>query len=449
MKKSKALSIIISAVAAFQSLSCFTASAEYYENATLFISVFNEDEGGFYTEDTSFMIVGSQQCPAGQAGAVFLDDFNTSEANPIEMTNIYIDTRNTYTVLDGGRDLDGYHYILDVNNSDKSFTFDEGPEKKIEIMMKKHFFIINSEQLSTLTHSEEVLEETGNVIKSVYNVINSYDFMVLDSRQRVNAVDAVLDDLQLVGLVSEHHFDNDEKTMEFTYKCGITGTLRPAVFIGRGETIDDIKPPQKAEHDINCDGNFAVSDIISLQNWLVRNERAAYINYKAADLCPDGKIDVFDLVAAKKELLNDHDTEKESIDFELLDQIKSWHFTDEHNYDYTYIVRSMNELNSVVNTLDDPNDTIKNIDDSFFSDKALVLHYTKAGSGSVQHTLNGIYSENGILSAEVEYSCPQICTCDMVYTRFAASVDKNAVEGLVTDSPDITTFPSYQEIADT
>ena len=450
MKKTKILSIIISAAAAVQSLSYFTASAEYYDDANLIISVFNEDEGGFYTENNDFMIVGSQKCAPGQAGAVFLDGFNTSESNPVELTNIAVDTRNTYTIIPSGKDQDGYHYSLDWKRAEPSFTFEDGKDQKIELYMKKFFFVINSEQLSSQTHSEEVLEDTGNVINSIYNVINSYDFMLLDSTQRVNAVDAVLEDLKLIGLVSNYNFNNDEKTMEFTYKCGITGTLRPAVFIGRGETIDDIKPPKKAEHDINCDGDFAVSDVISLQNWLVRNERAAYINYKAADLCPDGKIDVFDLVAAKKEIIGSSYSanDSENIGFELVEKKKRSFYIYYHQYAYTYIVRSLDELNEVTTVLDDKVDDIAGIDEDFFADKALVLHYTKNTSGSVNHFLDRIYSEGGVLKVDVSSTCPEIATCDMVYTRFAAAVEKSAVEGLTTDSPDIGSFPENTVYSD-
>lgn len=437
MKKAKVLSLIISAAAAVQSLSCFPTSAEYYDDANLIISVFNEDEGGFYTEDNDFMIVGSQKCVPGQAGAVFLDGFNTSEANPVELTNIGVDTRNTYTIIPSGKDQDGYHYTLDRKRAEPNFTFEDGKDQKVELYMKKFFFVINSEQLSTQTHSEKVIEETGNVIDSIYNVINSYDFMVLDSMKRVNAVDSVLEELQYEGLISEHSFNNEDKTMEFTYSCGITGTLRPAVFIGRGETIDDIKPPRKAYHDINCDGNFAVSDIISLQNWLVQNERAAYINYRAADLCPDGKIDVFDLVAAKKELIND---KNENIAFELKEQVKQWQFKNEQLYDHTYIARSLNEFNSIISALDYEPVDIKGIDENFFNDKALVLSYKVEGSGCINHTINRIYSENGVLKMDISSTVPEVCTCDMVYTRFVAAVDKSAVEGLVTDAPDINSF---------
>lgn len=448
MKKTKLTSLIISTAIAAQSIACFTATAEYYDDANLIISVFNEDEGGFYTEDTSFMIVGSQQCAPGQARAVYLGGFNTSEANPIELTNISIDTRNTYTILQVGKDLDGFNYHLDWKKSDPNFTFDDGQNKKLELCMKKNYFVINSEQISTMTHSEDVVNEVNAVINSIYSVINSYDFMVLDSIQRVNAVDAVLDNLQKNGLISEYSFNNEDKTVEFRYNCGITGTLRPCVFIGRGETIDDIQPPKKAEHDINCDGIFAISDIISLQNWLINNDRAAYINTQAADLCCDGKIDVFDLVAAKKQIIKDSSSENDNIDFELKHQITSGNFSYLQMDEFTYIARSMNELNTLTYTLDGETADIEGIDENFFNDKALVLRYTVAGSSCARHTFDSIYSENGILKTKITTTYPEIMTCDMAYTRFVAAVDKTAVEGLTTDSPDISDLTGYAEFSD-
>lgn len=438
MKKARLLSLIIGTAITVQSLACFPTSAEYYDDAELIISIFNENEGGYYTEDTDFMIVGSRKCADGMAGAVFLDGFNTANVNPAEFTDLCIDTLSTYTVLPVGRDLDGYRYDIDMRECEPSFSFSDGKAQKVELLMKKNYFVINSEQLSTLTHSEEVIEETGAVINTLYSVINSHDFIALDSTQRVNAVDSLLEVLQQNELISEHSFNDDEKTMEFTYKCGITGTLRPCVFLGRGDNVDDIKPPKRADHDINCDGDFAVSDIISLQNWLVKNERAAYINFKAADLCPDGKIDVFDLIAAKKELINDQSSVNESgdISFDIIDQIKRNDFSNTHLEDSTYIIRSMSDLDSVTLLNEGKASDITGIDESFFNDKSLVLVYKVSGSSSITNTLDRIYSENGILKTEITSISPDICTCDMAYTRIAAAVDKSAVEGLVTASND-------------
>ena len=116
--------------------------------------------------------------------------------------------------------------------------------------------------------------------------------------------------------------------------------------------------------------------------------------------------------------------------------------------EFTYIARSMNELNTLTYTLDGETADIEGIDENFFNDKALVLRYTVAGSSCARHTFDSIYSENGILKTKITTTYPEIMTCDMAYTRFVAAVDKTAVEGLTTDSPDISDLTGYTEFSD-
>lgn len=62
--------------------------------------------------------------------------------------------------------------------------------------------------------------------------------------------------------------------------------------------------------DCNHDGSFNVSDVVLLQKWLLAVPDTHLADWKAADLCEDGRLDVFDLCLMKRELLN-HSTEKE------------------------------------------------------------------------------------------------------------------------------------------
>lgn len=57
--------------------------------------------------------------------------------------------------------------------------------------------------------------------------------------------------------------------------------------------------------DVNSDGDLTVSDAVLLQKWILGVNDAVFSNYKAADLCEDEMIDVFDFIALKKELLSD------------------------------------------------------------------------------------------------------------------------------------------------
>ncbi len=58
----------------------------------------------------------------------------------------------------------------------------------------------------------------------------------------------------------------------------------------------------KIRGDVNADGNFTVADLVMLQNYLVR--RGEVTDWNVGDLCKDNHLDVFDLVAMRKELIS-------------------------------------------------------------------------------------------------------------------------------------------------
>ncbi len=55
--------------------------------------------------------------------------------------------------------------------------------------------------------------------------------------------------------------------------------------------------------DVNADGEFNVSDLVLLQKWLLAVPNTKLADWKAADLCNDDRLDVFDLCLMRKELL--------------------------------------------------------------------------------------------------------------------------------------------------
>ncbi|MBQ3139731.1 MAG: dockerin type I repeat-containing protein [Ruminococcus sp.] len=62
-----------------------------------------------------------------------------------------------------------------------------------------------------------------------------------------------------------------------------------------------IKEP--VEGDVNADGAFNVADAVMLQKWLFAIPDATLVDWKAADMCEDNRIDVFDLCLLKRKLL--------------------------------------------------------------------------------------------------------------------------------------------------
>lgn len=55
--------------------------------------------------------------------------------------------------------------------------------------------------------------------------------------------------------------------------------------------------------DVNMDGELNVADVVLLQKWLLAVPNTHLANWKAADLCEDGRLDVFDLCLMKRLLL--------------------------------------------------------------------------------------------------------------------------------------------------
>ncbi|WP_295082352.1 dockerin type I repeat-containing protein [Ruminococcus sp.] len=56
--------------------------------------------------------------------------------------------------------------------------------------------------------------------------------------------------------------------------------------------------------DVNSDGEFNMADLVLLQKWLLGVPDTKLANRKAADLCSDNKLDVFDLICMRKKLIS-------------------------------------------------------------------------------------------------------------------------------------------------
>lgn len=74
-------------------------------------------------------------------------------------------------------------------------------------------------------------------------------------------------------------------------------------------TASDIKllvnsgSKESVRGDVNADGELNVSDLVLLQKWLLAVPDTQLADWKAADLCKDDRLDVFDLCLMRKELL--------------------------------------------------------------------------------------------------------------------------------------------------
>ena len=61
--------------------------------------------------------------------------------------------------------------------------------------------------------------------------------------------------------------------------------------------------PQITEGDVNGDGKVTVADAVLLQKWLLAVPDTNLTNWKAADLCNDNRLDMFDLCLMRRKLI--------------------------------------------------------------------------------------------------------------------------------------------------
>ena len=258
------------AAIAAETVTTASRASEAAKTGTLTVTVYNEDEGGLYTDErTSFMITGSpdQTMSYGMGGSTFLCSVKPSESNPFVLNDIDIISNTNYTIIDSGSpDYDGFNYRIDYERSDKTFKFTENPNQDLSIYMKKNYFVVNSDKsVTAATHGQDIFDNMQAVMSQTLELINSDDFKALATADRISKAKELMKSLSDEELIADYAFDAEKNVMSFTYKCGtITGQLRPAVFedehkqLDQNETTENkkeisykiVKLPDKVEYKV-------------------------------------------------------------------------------------------------------------------------------------------------------------------------------------------------------
>ncbi|WP_303826074.1 hypothetical protein, partial [Ruminococcus flavefaciens] len=232
------------AAIAAETVTTASRASEAAKTGTLTVNVYNEDEGGLYTDErTSFMITGSpdQTMSYGMGGSTFLCSVKPSESNPFVLNDIDIISNTNYTIIDSGSpDYDGFNYRIDYERSDRTFKFTENPNQDLSIYMKKNYFVVNSDKSVTVaTHGQDIFDNMQVVMSQTLELVNSDDFKALVTADRISKAKELMKSLSDEELIADYAFDAEKNVMSFTYKCGtITGQLRPAVFEDEHKQLD-------------------------------------------------------------------------------------------------------------------------------------------------------------------------------------------------------------------
>ncbi len=127
-------------------------------------------------------------------------------------------------------------------------------------------------------------ETTGTVVSSkTQSVSNNNKFPDFDTNAELSYIPS-----------GDYILETDTTKLKAEFEID-GGTMDEPVF--GSDIIVDIIPG-----DVNSDGEFNIADIVSLQNFLLGNEKALAA-LQAADFCGDGVIDAFDMALMRRALI--------------------------------------------------------------------------------------------------------------------------------------------------
>ncbi len=177
----------------------------------------------------------------------------------------------------------------------------------------------------------------------------------------------------------------------------------------------------KCMGDANGDGSFGIADIVMLQKWLNGGSDTKPADWKAADLCRDGALDIFDLVAMRKLIIDVHDLDapvKYSFEAQYLRAARS---PSGNREPVVNIITSAGEMKKKVQT-SYRSEELEKYNDTWFSTHKLMVISLEEGSGSISHGITELYSDHVTINRTI----PDTMTADMAVWDIFIELDKNA-----------------------
>lgn len=209
-----------------------------------------------------------------------------------------------------------------------------------------------------------------------------------------------------------------------------------------------VKESSGIKGDVNCDGELNIADVILLQKWLLAVPNTYLADWKAADLCEDNRLDVFDLCLMKRALLEKMNDEPQNVDTSFKFQsVTDIRYNDDNHTKWTgFIARSENDLINILTEnegVSADKTSIEGIDSNTFKDKSVVIVYSICTAGNSYSIIDNISVKGKGIDVATTSKKPMVATPDMLFRRYVYIIDKNAVTNA--DSFNFTDESSYYQ----
>ena len=145
---------------------------------------------------------------------------------------------------------------------------------------------------NAVTVADDSSENGANIILSPWNGSQSQKFTLMkNSDGTYSLLSAVSHGIRCIDIFNISKEDKANICQwEFWGGEGQKFVLEPAA-------------DEPVKGDVNSDGNFNIADLVLLQKWLLAVPDTVLNDWKAADLCNDGRLDAYDMILMRKFVL--------------------------------------------------------------------------------------------------------------------------------------------------
>ena len=168
-----------------------------------------------------------------------------------------------------------------------------------------------SQPVKTVYQVGEELDLTGLKVDVMFSAGGEIPVSQINKtwRKVINAANPLDNDY---FVVDTSEFDSS-KTGTYNVKISLTDEACKKWWYCYPAKISVTVLDEIVKGDVNADGKFDISDVVLLQKWLLGSSDVTLPNWKAADFCEDGKLNVLDLCMMKCKLVENSYNKDEDV----------------------------------------------------------------------------------------------------------------------------------------
>ncbi len=220
---------------------------------------------------------------------------------------------------------------LDYSLSEKEITLDEGDSAQLAVLdgegtdqtgnfdvawssSDENVAVVENGKIITVGGGETIISAKFGSMELLCNVTVISAYVPPEPALNFKSVNIAVDETVQFEILN---YDGSVTWVSSNTLCAVisdTGTLTATkegttviyAMLSNGKSLScnvTIEAGTAIEGDCNGDGEFSLPDVVLLQKWLLAVPDTHLANWKAADLCTDDKLNVFDLVMMKRMLL--------------------------------------------------------------------------------------------------------------------------------------------------